>query len=275
LDHVDIYRSQQEYLGAFERLIERLPADGLLVACEEDRHARGLARRARCRVVTYGVDAGDYRAKRASWGETASLDLVRRRRVLTHVEAPLFGRHNVQNLVGASALVIESGLVGAADVADAALKVTLPRRRLVDHGNLLFEDIASSPTKMAASLAALSDRFIDQELIVVFEPYSRTWRHPLVLPQLGDAFSRADLVVLSRPRPIGRATGIVESPVEDVMAALRQAGIATVEVDGAGTLEGVLRVHLRGGEVILLATSGEAASLLAPIRAAMKSGAVA
>lgn len=275
LDHVDVYRSHQEYLGAFERLIDRLPHDGLLVACEEDRFASDLAKRAPCRVVTYGVEAGDYHARKASWTEAVSLDLVGRGATLAHVEAPLFGRHNVQNIVGAAAMALEGGFAQSSDIGAAARRFSLPRRRLVDHGRLLFEDIASSPTKMAASLAALADRFPGRRLVVIFEPYSRTWRHPLVLPQLGAAFSRSDLVILSRPRALGKATGVVQSSAEAVMAELAQAGIPTVATDGGGELENALRAHLRGGEVVLLATSGEAGSLLSLVRSAMSMGAAA
>jgi len=46
-DHPDCYPSPADYRAAFLEFVERLPADGTLVACAEDAGARALIRRGR------------------------------------------------------------------------------------------------------------------------------------------------------------------------------------------------------------------------------------
>lgn len=263
LDHIDVYESQEEYLDEFKRLISTLPSDGLLVFCEECPYATELALEAPCRTVAYGVSRGTYFAGNAKWSRRISFQLRRNDENLTHLRSRLFGRHNLQNFIGASALLIEEGLARPTDLEDPIVRFHLPKRRLTQHSSRVFEDIASSPTKLKASISALRHRFPANRLVVLFEPYSRTWRHPRILQQLPEAFRLVHEVVLTNPRALGNAPNVEELPIQCIADVLDEAGIPTRVAGQGDALADLIKGDLCGSsDIVAVVTSGDASELL-------------
>lgn len=93
-EHPDFYASLDDVLAAFERFVEALPADGHLVACADDPNCLRLAAIAPCPVTTYGLSAGDLRAKILS---SNSYTLIEGDEERGTVEMGVYGRHNVLN----------------------------------------------------------------------------------------------------------------------------------------------------------------------------------
>ncbi|MBW1763224.1 MAG: UDP-N-acetylmuramate:L-alanyl-gamma-D-glutamyl-meso-diaminopimelate ligase, partial [Deltaproteobacteria bacterium] len=55
-DHADIYRDLDHVTESFQRLIELIPSDGLLIANHDDPVVREEVGKAKCPVITYGLD---------------------------------------------------------------------------------------------------------------------------------------------------------------------------------------------------------------------------
>src|SRR5690606_22714649 len=123
-DHVDIYPDEQAYLAAFEGFIERIPADGLLVAFAGDAAVRALAEQARCRVVYYALDSDACGDVSALWtaavapaqGGATPLDLFGGGTYLGRVMSPLSGKHNARNALAALALAAEGARAALPDL---------------------------------------------------------------------------------------------------------------------------------------------------------------
>ena len=117
-DHVNVFPTHADYLAPFKQLIADLPASGLLVVCADEPHAMALARGARCRVVTYALSDANaaYRAQNIVYGETSTFDLVGPC-IRQPMQTSQLGAHNIQNMIGAAALLLEKALASPAGIA--------------------------------------------------------------------------------------------------------------------------------------------------------------
>ena len=98
-DHPDCYPTFADMLEAFRGFIDRLPADGLLVACGEDTAALQLAREAAHQTV-YGFDPSlDWYATDVRPNNAGGSDFLAQRRgeSLGLIRLRVPGRHNVLN----------------------------------------------------------------------------------------------------------------------------------------------------------------------------------
>jgi UDP-N-acetylmuramate: L-alanyl-gamma-D-glutamyl-meso-diaminopimelate ligase len=112
-DHVNVFPAMADYEAPFRELIERLPDGGRLIC------ARGFPALDRLvaghQVVWYGGDPGPgYFADRIEIGEVTRFDLVTPDGARIPLETGLLGHHNIENIVGAAALLLERGEIDAA-----------------------------------------------------------------------------------------------------------------------------------------------------------------
>ena len=107
-DHVNVFPTMADYEAPFAGLIADLPADGLLVCA----HAfEPLHRLTRGRdVVWYGLDpCPGYHADGIAIGEVTTFELVTPGGMRIALRTELLGLHNIENIVGAAAFLLERG----------------------------------------------------------------------------------------------------------------------------------------------------------------------
>src|SRR5581483_6505557 len=167
-DHLDYFRDLAEIEATFAAFVQRLPADGLLVACADDAGARGLAAPRR---ETYGLDgapgwqARDWRPTSLD-DEPGEASLPRYGSEFTavaptgeqaSVRLPLVGRHNAANALAALAVARAEGVpLAAAAAALADFRGTRRRFQPVGRarGVAVVDDYAHHPTAVRAALQA-------------------------------------------------------------------------------------------------------------------------
>jgi len=165
--HLERFGSVENIAKTKYELIEALPADGLAVFNADNEGCRTLAARTRhVRVRTYGLDAAD------GTPEVTAVDIRTSTegteftvRAAGHGEArfvsPLLGRHNVSNVLAATAVALELGL-SLAEIAAAArgLEPVAHRLQLI-HGQggvtVIDDAYNSNPAGARAALAVLSE----------------------------------------------------------------------------------------------------------------------
>ena len=164
-DHVDIYPDMASYLRAFEGLVQRLPADGLLVANAADAHVRELARAARCRVVYCALDGDNTGDVTPTWlaaPVTASedvqpFDLFVGGSACGRAYSRMHGRHNVANALTAMAMAAEGAAVPVHELVGALPRFGGVRRRQelrgIADGVRVYDDFAHHPSAVAATLS--------------------------------------------------------------------------------------------------------------------------
>jgi UDP-N-acetylmuramate--alanine ligase len=196
-EHPDFYASLDDVLATFERFVGALPADGHLVACADDPKCLSLLAVAPCAVTTYGLSAGNLRAKILS---PNSYILVEDGEERGTVELGVYGRHNVLNSLAAAG--VARWLGHDAYWAAASLKdFSGVRRRFQlkgERGDIrVIDDYAHHPTELSATLeVARAIRRQYGRVIAVFQPhrYSRT---RALYREFGEALTLADAVLVT------------------------------------------------------------------------------
>lgn len=199
-DHLEHYGGQfDNLLEAYERFVELIVPEGLLVTCADDPYASRLQGCARSRVVTYALraDGADYSARiREADDNGSQSDVFFRGGLLGQLQLVIPGSHNVQNALAAIAVAVEAGV--DFERAVAALKDFRGALRryqiLFDEDVRVVDDYAHHPTEIAATIRAAKSS--GRRVLAVFQPqrYTRTFH---LFDEFTRAFGEADDVVIA------------------------------------------------------------------------------
>ncbi|HRE26777.1 MAG TPA: cyanophycin synthetase, partial [Anaerolineales bacterium] len=204
-DHPDIYPTLADTQAAFRAFVGRLPADGLLIACAQDRFARELARERLIgggRAALYGLHRDDtYRADSITPNNAGGSDFLacRNGETMGLVRIRLPGEHNVLNTLAALAIALELG-VDFNVFRNAVAEFQGAGRRFEVRGEVrgvtVVDDYAHHPTEIKATLAAARRRFGGRPVWAMFQPhtYSRT---RTLMAEFADSFAEADHVIVT------------------------------------------------------------------------------
>ncbi|HVT16043.1 MAG TPA: Mur ligase family protein [Thermoanaerobaculia bacterium] len=261
-DHADLYASPEALWQAYARLLDLLPASGLLVACGDEPEVRELARRACCQVISYGLGEGnDLRPL----GEVEALAEGSRFRLRgehggeVDVVLPLAGDHNVANALAVWAAARRDG-IPAADLAAAFQRFHGVQRRLEELGTArgvtVVDDFAHHPTAVGKTLLALRQRYPGRRLVALFEPRSLTAGRRFFFDDYRQAFAGADRVLFA---PIFHGGRLAAEERLDFAALADELSAAGTPATACADVADVLRHALgesREGDVIVTMSSG-------------------
>jgi len=258
-DHGDIYADLDAIMAAFRAGLALVDASGHVVANSGDEGARAVAS-SHPRVVWYGLDPKAALSCVSFTHEGGALR-ARLRWCGTEFEiaTPLVGRHNLDNLMAATASALLAGLDPAAIAAAAA---TFPgvRRRLevvgAAAGVTVVDDFAHHPTAVGLTLEGARHRFPGRRIVVAFEPRSLTAGRDLFARAYADALANADLAVIAPVFHRGRLGDAVLDR-EALAASLRARGVHAEAPDDATDLGPFLVSLLRPGDVAVCMSSGD------------------
>jgi len=189
-DHPDCFPTPEIYRQAFVDFIQRMPAQGTLLACAENDGSASLvqpARQSGYQVFTYGAGADNsYQAQNLSVNQKGGFDFDAishvpegRPSLMGHLSLQVPGKHNVLNSLVALAIAHRLNL--PLDKAAQALgEFSGAGRRFDIVGEVnqitLIDDYAHHPTEIRAVLAAARSRYPARRIWAVWQPhtYSRT-----------------------------------------------------------------------------------------------------
>lgn len=256
-DHVNVFPTFAEYEAPFRRLLRSLPAEGLAVLRDHPA-VREVAGETRARIAWYGGGEGGWRAENETFGDISRFDLVAPDGARTAMETSLLGAHNIENIVGVSALLLEAGLVDREGLVRAVSTFEGIRRRLDRLTRTsripVIEGFGSSWEKARSAIEALRLHFPGRRLVVVFEPHTFSWRSRDALSWYDTVFEGAERVLVLPPPEHG-AGGHNQSTLEEIVDRTRAAGVDARPVLNAAEVHSALSA-LSGDEVVLLLSSG-------------------
>lgn len=197
LDHVDFFQSEQALKNAFAAFAEKaktvlLPAeDATLLAAAK---ANGQ------NAVTFGLQAGDYRATALARGKSGyAFDLVTPTGTVGRISLSVPGLHNVKNALAAAAAALLCG-VSPAELLPALSAFRGVARRMEYKGILcgaaVYDDYAHHPTEIEASLTAARALLGGGRLFVVFQSHTYT-RTAAFFDDIARALRTADRVIVA------------------------------------------------------------------------------
>lgn len=184
-DHINIYPTFESYLLAFRELIDSIPADGTLIYNEDDHGLQKLVSASRLQdKKPYSLP--DYLL-------TEDQTMVK----WDSKTFPLriFGKHNLQNAMGAIAVCRKLGV--EEEFAFQALhyfKGAAKRLQLLSENEdcSVFLDFAHAPSKVRATVNAVRERFPHRTLIACFELHTFSSLNPGFLSEYKNTLSAAD-----------------------------------------------------------------------------------
>lgn len=173
-EHVDYFKTKEDYVLAFQELAQKLPKEGFMVYNQTDENARNIAHHAQGKKIPVNfTDTSEIRLK-----VPGDFNLLNAAHALKTGEA-----------MGISRAQLLMGLYHFAGTA----------RRMEFKGEYkgvpIIDDYAHHPTEIKATLSALKQKYPDKRLICVFQPhqYSRTFE---LLEDFKTAFFKADKVII-------------------------------------------------------------------------------
>ncbi|HEY5411034.1 MAG TPA: Mur ligase family protein [Caulobacteraceae bacterium] len=262
-DHLNVFPTLESYEAPFHQLLGLLPEGGKLVCA----HAfPALHRLTEGReVVWYGMQpCPGYFAEDVAIGETTRFDLRTPGGERLPLSTQLLGLHNIENIVGASALLLELGLIAPEALVEVAPRFRGVARRLDKKTRVsrapAYEGFGSSYEKARSAIEAMQLHFPDRPLVVVFEPHTFSWRNREGLAWYDTVFEGVYRVLLLPPPGHGAASHEQLSQ-DEIAARIGAAGVTATKISGREDALADLQASLTGEEAILLLSSGPLAGL--------------
>ncbi|HEV2531919.1 Mur ligase family protein [Phenylobacterium sp.] len=257
-DHVNVFPTFADYEAPFKALLALLPTDGLLVAREHPA-IRAVADQAGCRTVWYDTASCEgWFSEDVVYGETSHFTLVSPAGRRTAMTTSLLGEHNIENIVGVAAYLMERGLVAEPALVSAVASFAGIRRRLdrltTRSAVPIVEGFGSSYEKARSAIEAMLLHYPDRPLTVVFEPHTFSWRSRDALNWYDTVFAGVARVLMVPP-PTHGADSHHQSTHAEILARTAAAGVPVQGVTTAAEAAEALS-QLSGNEVVLLLSSG-------------------
>jgi len=267
-DHVNVFPTHAEYLAPFRSLLRLLPPEGLLVANQTEQFARALALIHGGNTVFYALGDATWHAADIEFGDTTTFNLMRANEPIVPLKTSLLGAHNIENIVGVSAMLLEKKLLTVQEMAAGVATFQGVKRRLDRKSDKttipIYEGFGSSYEKSKSAIAAIKMHFPKRRLLVVFEPHTFSWRNRGALAWYDDVFDGAAKVFIYEPATQGAKTHAQLSQ-DEIVAQVKKAGFNVAPMTDPMTALDTVAETLDANDVILLLTSGNLGGLIETI----------
>jgi UDP-N-acetylmuramate: L-alanyl-gamma-D-glutamyl-meso-diaminopimelate ligase len=248
-DHADIFPDVAAIQRQFHHFVRTVPGNGrLIVNAEDARLAEVLAMGCWTPVETFGIDAGDWRARMLE-PDGSAFEVMHAGESIGEIRWNLTGRHNVMNALAALAAANAAG-VDPQSLLPAFASFASVKRRMEPLGEMdgihVYDDFAHHPTAIATTLAGLRAKVGNARILVALEPRSNSMRAGAHAAMLAPSLADADAVVLlQRPG--------LPWDAQHVIDALAGRGVTAPSVE---ELIAVLRMRARAGDHVVFMSNG-------------------
>lgn len=208
-DHLNVFPTEKEYIEPYKKFVKLLPKKGLLVASSTGKNVKNISKLSRALVVFYGLkDKTSYHAENIIYGEQTSFDLYKGKVKIVNLKTSLLGEHNIENIIGAAAFVLEKKLVKKEELSKAVgsfLGIS-GRLDLKNPGGAIpvYEGFGSSYPKARSVFDAIKLHHPDKKIIAIFEPHTFSWRNRDSLAWYKTVFEGVSEVILLPPPEHGK-----------------------------------------------------------------------
>lgn len=258
-DHLDYYKDINDIQNAFINFGKLIPEDGYLICFAEDERMNKVISEAKCKVLTYGINKGDIRAKNITFNENgcAQFDVYNGNELVLSVKLNVPGKHNMLNALAS----ICTGLtldIEKNRIIDGLQSFKGTHRRFelkgVKNGVTVIDDYAHHPTEIKATLSAAKN-YPHKKVLCVFQPhtYSRTIT---LFNEFVEAFDDADEIILADIYAAREQdTGIVSSTM--LGDKIRERGLKCLNFHDFNEVVSYLNENLRDGDIFLTVGAGD------------------
>ena len=262
-DHINIFPTEESYKKPYKKLVAKIPKDGLLVYCLDGKNNKEISKEAKCKTVSYGLDnsgnkKANWYAQNIKYGMPSSFDLMHKGKKVITIKTKLLGKHNIENIVGAGAWLLENKKIAPKIFAQAInLFHGIKRRMELKTKNSkipVYEGFGSSYEKAKTVFDALHLHFPKNRIIAVFEPHAYSWRNKKFLKWYKTIFNGIDDILMLPATSHGKKAKDQLTSTEIWKEAKKYANIRAIHGEKE-TLQ-ALKETIQEGDVIALISSG-------------------
>lgn len=253
-DHADIFGSLDEILLTFQRLLNSVPRNGLVLLNGDDANCLSLKSYAPVRTVGLGEACSERLRLTGGDGEGTDFEING-----VAFRVPMIGEFNVRNAAMAVCAARHAGLSDAEIRAALAAFKGVRRRQQVRGeagGVTVVDDFGHHPTAIRETLRGMRQKYPGRRLWAVFEPRSNTSRRNLMQNELGEALKEADGSVIAAVANPEKVAADQRLDPDAVAAAVRAAGRACFHEPDTAAIVARLKAECRAGDVILVFSNG-------------------
>ena len=261
-DHLDYHGTMEAYAEAKARLFVGVGAKAPRVAvinADDGATARMIEAASGCEVMTYGIDAGEWRATEVKLRAGETRFVLRSPHGAVEVQSPLTGRVNVYNLLAAACASFARGLAIEDVVRAAATVGQVPGRFEVvsgsrDAGFTVVVDYAHTDDALKNLILLARDLVGEHGGRVITMFGCGGDRDKTKRPKMGRvAGGGSDLVIVTSDNPRSEEPMRI---IDEVMVGVRETDVTfIVEEDRAAAIEVAIR-SAKPGDIVLLAGKG-------------------
>ncbi len=258
-DHPDFFKTPKDYIDVFQKFVAKIPTNGFLVACFDDKNVQEVVKSAKCKIISYGLGAGDWQVKnivqKNGGMEFEALEKGESRGVFS---IQLLGAHNVANALSVIAVCSELGY-DFNKIREALKKFsgTVRRFEIKDEvsGVTLVDDYAHHPTEIRVTLEAARQRYPNRRIWCVFHPHTFT-RTKALFSDFAKSFGAVDkTIVIDIYGSAREVTGSIHS--RDLVEAIKKEGNDALYIPTIPEAADFLAREVKSGDVVITMGAGD------------------
>ncbi|PIR06430.1 MAG: UDP-N-acetylmuramate--L-alanine ligase [Candidatus Komeilibacteria bacterium CG11_big_fil_rev_8_21_14_0_20_36_20] len=197
-DHLDFYKNLADIKKHFQKFIDQLPSDGILIKNSDDKNSYDF--RFAGRSITFGRGKADYAFKKIIINDYQQhFDIYKKDKVLANFTLQIPGEYNIYNAL-ASITVADYMGINKHQIWNSLNSFQDTWRRFEKVGqfksNIIISDYAHHPDSIRGLLKAVKSFYPDKQVIAVFQPHHHN-RTKTLLKQFAKSFTLADQIIVS------------------------------------------------------------------------------
>ena len=258
-DHLNVFKTVADYRAPFKKLINLLPASSIIAACADGDGVRETLADLNREATLYGLnEKAGWHIENPAYSEISSFDIANQNKKIVRIETELLGTHNMENILGAAALLFTLNLVTPEQFAQAVAGFQPIQRRLDKKSEKtripVYEGFGSSGDKARAAISAIRTHYPNRKLMVLFEPHAFSWRDRQSLPWYDDVFAGTDKVLIYKPPE--NSTDQKQLSLDEIVERVRGANIDAAGFESAAIGLEFLDQSLDENCAVLILSSG-------------------
>lgn len=259
-DHINVFPTEEDYIRPYEKLVSLLPKNGILVAGKEGKNVARITKKAKCKIINYGFDEKSmWHPQNTAYGEKTSFDLFRGKNKIINLETTLLGKHNIENIVGVSAFLLEKRLITKKELRKSikTFKGVSGRTDLKTKKSsvLVYEGFGSSYHKAKSFFDSLKLHFPNKKLITIFEPHTFGWRNIENKKWYKDIFDTSSIVLMLPPAKHG-AKSHSQMTFSEIFEEVKKNGRQVYKIENEKKALALLKKTVGKNDIVALVSSG-------------------
>ena len=260
-DHIDLYKTFEDYKQAFQFLVEDIPREGYMLIHQSTLSSLDISK-CEGNVFVYGPSAKDIQYKIQETNSSGTIFSVKiKEKLYNDIFIPLFGEYNVSNATAVFALAFLEGLdLESIYIGLKTYPGTHERQEVlgIKNGNItIVRDFAHHPTAVGVTLEGLRLQYPNHRLICVFEPRSITSRRKIFEKEYPKVLSLADVSIVSTPpfRPGDNTENFMDISV--VQKELQSMKKEIYLADNSENVLSILAENIKENDIIVFMSNGD------------------